>query len=213
MNQGVPDRKSANRIQKRVKQTHNLLMQAALNLFCDKGFDATTIEEITERADLGKGTFYRHFATKGEVMAALIQEAVKHLAGDIRREAGSAKSLQDLMEALLRVHGVFFVENRDEFVLLFQGRLYLKLQRDDTAGVEQPFSDYLAELQRQIARFSPAAADPRKTRRLACALAGFASGFSSFGMVGLSDQDIENCLAPLRRTFVAAASAFLAGAA
>ncbi|SCE59117.1 transcriptional regulator, TetR family [Streptomyces sp. DvalAA-43] len=44
------------------------LEQAALDLFSERGFDATTVKEIAERAGLTERTFFRHFADKREVL-------------------------------------------------------------------------------------------------------------------------------------------------
>ncbi|MFC5918312.1 TetR family transcriptional regulator [Streptomyces pulveraceus] len=44
------------------------LEQAALDLFGERGFDATTVKEIAERAGLTERTFFRHFADKREVL-------------------------------------------------------------------------------------------------------------------------------------------------
>lgn len=47
------------------------LMSAAAELFIDKGFDATTVDDIVSRAGVAKGTFYHYFATKTDVILAL----------------------------------------------------------------------------------------------------------------------------------------------
>jgi AcrR family transcriptional regulator len=44
------------------------LQQAALSLYAERGFDATTVAEIAERAGLTKRTFFRYFADKREVL-------------------------------------------------------------------------------------------------------------------------------------------------
>ncbi|MDR1387168.1 MAG: TetR/AcrR family transcriptional regulator [Propionibacteriaceae bacterium] len=46
------------------------LLAAALQLFAERGYDATTVAEIAERAGLTKATFFRHFPDKREVLAA-----------------------------------------------------------------------------------------------------------------------------------------------
>ncbi|WP_030908137.1 TetR/AcrR family transcriptional regulator [Streptomyces sp. NRRL F-5126] len=46
------------------------LVSAALHLFSEQGYDATTVSEITQRAGLTKSTFFRHFPDKREVLAA-----------------------------------------------------------------------------------------------------------------------------------------------
>ena len=45
---------------------------AAMELFSCKGFDQTTVEEITRAADVGKGTFFNYFPTKEHVLGYLI---------------------------------------------------------------------------------------------------------------------------------------------
>ncbi|MBN1868442.1 helix-turn-helix transcriptional regulator [Candidatus Sumerlaeota bacterium] len=188
-------------------------MQAALALFSEKGVDATTIEEITEAADLGKGTLYRHFTSKDELMAALIEDAVDRLVVGIRGKGEPRGNLQETLERLLDTHLGFFRENRDEFILLFQGRLFLKLERDEDGAIEEPFNLYLREIGKQIAPFVPQPIDPLKVRRLACAVAGFVSGFLSFAMIDMAPGEIEKSMVPLRAAMVSAARSFLGDAA
>jgi AcrR family transcriptional regulator len=55
------------------------LLEAAFSLFCEHGYDDTTVAEIAERAGLTERTFYRHFADKREVLfwgAPRLQERV-----------------------------------------------------------------------------------------------------------------------------------------
>jgi AcrR family transcriptional regulator len=47
------------------------LMNSAERLFLEKGAEPTTIEEITQGADVAKGTFYLHFSSKADVLEAL----------------------------------------------------------------------------------------------------------------------------------------------
>lgn len=49
------------------------LMNAALDLFATKGFEATTVNEIVEKAKVAKGTFYNYFTSKTEILQALRQ--------------------------------------------------------------------------------------------------------------------------------------------
>ena len=58
------------RRERRRVETHERLFRAALKLFAEKGFAATTVEDITETADVGKGTFFNYFPSKEHVLAA-----------------------------------------------------------------------------------------------------------------------------------------------
>jgi AcrR family transcriptional regulator len=61
-------RSPSSRVQKRMGETRERLVKAALELFAERGFEATTVAEITRRADVGKGTFFTHFPSKEAVI-------------------------------------------------------------------------------------------------------------------------------------------------
>ena len=50
------------------RQTRVAIEDAAIALFVEQGYEATTVEEITERADVSTTTFFRYFPSKAEVL-------------------------------------------------------------------------------------------------------------------------------------------------
>jgi AcrR family transcriptional regulator len=58
------------RRQRRSEETRERLFRAALKLFADKGFAETTVEDITNVADVGKGTFFNYFPSKEHILIA-----------------------------------------------------------------------------------------------------------------------------------------------
>jgi AcrR family transcriptional regulator len=60
--------KYARRVARWQPDARGRLEQAALTLYGERGFDATTVAEIAERAGLTKRTFFRYFADKREVL-------------------------------------------------------------------------------------------------------------------------------------------------
>ena len=60
-------------------QTRHLLMQTTMQLVLEKGFASVSIQDITDRADLGRGTFYIHFKDKDEVVWTAFQELFQGL--------------------------------------------------------------------------------------------------------------------------------------
>lgn len=62
--------KPADRRSRRQAEIRERLVRSALRLFAERGFTATTVEEITNLADVGKGTFFNYFPSKEHVFAA-----------------------------------------------------------------------------------------------------------------------------------------------
>ena len=69
----------APRPSRRARRSANIrerLFRAALQLFAERGYQKTTVEDITEVADVGKGTFFNYFPTKEHVLATYGEERV-----------------------------------------------------------------------------------------------------------------------------------------
>jgi len=199
----------ANRASRRALRSRQRLMQAALALFSEKGIEGTSINDITERADLGKGTFYRHFKTKEEIAVALVEEAVDRLLERIEAVVQAPSTLEEMVAHLVQAHATFFMERQEEFLLLFQGRLLLKLQRGASEELERPYLKYLEAIENKVSPYVSQPTDATRIRRFACALAGFVSGFFSFAMIGMKPEEMETSLGPMRSAFVATSSKFL----
>ncbi len=202
------DSRPATRSDKRTMKTRRKLLDAALHSFCDYGVDATTIEDITQKADLGKGTFYRHFSDKAEITAVLVTEAIDKLIDKIQSMT-DPRSIEDILDHIINVHYRFFLNHNEEFILLFQGRLFLKLDRLISNQLEEPFNRYLELLETILSPHVPEKVDIVRIRRFACAVAGFVFGFFSFAMIGMDADEIETSIKPLRQSFVKSLYSFL----
>lgn len=77
------------RRERRKAETYERLMRAALRLFAEHGLAATTVEQITEAADVGKGTFFNYFPTKEHVLMAFGDSRIKKIQA-AREEARAA---------------------------------------------------------------------------------------------------------------------------
>jgi AcrR family transcriptional regulator len=56
------------KISKTAQRTKIAIMDSALALFNERGFDSVTVEEITNRAGVAKGSFYTYFSTKSDII-------------------------------------------------------------------------------------------------------------------------------------------------
>jgi AcrR family transcriptional regulator len=64
------------RVAKKHDVRRNEILTAAETLFVTKGYEKTTINDILERVEIGKGTFYHYFQSKEEVMNAVIDRTI-----------------------------------------------------------------------------------------------------------------------------------------
>ncbi len=65
-----------NRRERRRLETRERIYRAALQIFAERGYLETTVEDITEAADVGKGTFFNYFPTKEHVLATYGEQRV-----------------------------------------------------------------------------------------------------------------------------------------
>src|SRR5712692_9638686 len=64
---------------RRVKRTQQMLARALIALTLEKGYEAVTIRDITERADIGYAPFFRHYHAKDELLQAVLDVVLAEL--------------------------------------------------------------------------------------------------------------------------------------
>jgi AcrR family transcriptional regulator len=87
------------------KQRREQLIDVGRKLFADKGFEATTVEEIAAKADVSKPLVYEHFGGKEGLYAVVVDREIAALlggiAGALSAELGSRETLERAAGALL----------------------------------------------------------------------------------------------------------------
>src|SRR5436190_23898756 len=63
---------------RRIQRTRQLLQQAFMEVVREKGFTATSIQDIAERANVSRGTFYLHYTDKYMLLDTFIREHFQH---------------------------------------------------------------------------------------------------------------------------------------
>jgi len=89
------------------------LVVAAVDLFTEQGYDATTVAQIAERAGTTKSTFFRHFPDKRELLAAGQQTLSRLLAEGIAEAPEGASPLQAVAAGLVRASSAMGAMNRE----------------------------------------------------------------------------------------------------
>jgi len=91
-----------NRRERRRTQTRERIFRAALKLFAERGFLATAVEDITEAADVGKGTFFNYFPTKEHIFEALGELQLTKLETFANRVDSRDLSIRQLLRGAAR---------------------------------------------------------------------------------------------------------------
>src|SRR5258708_19431282 len=67
----------------RVRSTQKVLREALIELIEERGFDALTIGELTERAMVSRAAFYRNYQDKYDLVEQIFEEAMSALLGAV----------------------------------------------------------------------------------------------------------------------------------
>ena len=97
----VPSISTSNRRERRSVELRERLFRAALDLFAKKGFSETTVEDITNAADVGKGTFFNYFPSKEHILLAFGEMQLEQLQNAIEE----ARRTNEPMHVFLRSLG------------------------------------------------------------------------------------------------------------
>jgi len=76
MTHNLPPPPSDRKIDRRIQRTRLALRKAFVELVAEKGFDSISVEEITQRADTGRATFYLHYKDKDDILLDEFSEKV-----------------------------------------------------------------------------------------------------------------------------------------
>ena len=101
-------------------QTREKILAAALEVFSSRGFHGATVDEVAERARLGKGTVYRHFSSKRELFSELIRSKVAELEEAVTGAIDPRADVLETIETYLRIYFGFFDRNRNLYKVLIQ---------------------------------------------------------------------------------------------
>lgn len=96
-----------------MNKTKRKIFETSMKLFADKGYDATSIEEITATVGVAKGTLYYHFSSKEEIFNFLVDEGVKLLKNSISIKTDKMTNSLDKIRAivLIQIKILFKYEN------------------------------------------------------------------------------------------------------
>jgi AcrR family transcriptional regulator len=89
------------RRERRAAETRIRLFHCALELFAERGLANVTVEDITEAADVGKGTFFNYFASKEHVLGVMAEIQVGKVKEAAARATASKEPIQSVLHHLM----------------------------------------------------------------------------------------------------------------
>jgi AcrR family transcriptional regulator len=145
--------------QERSLDTRRKLVRAAARLWSEKGYDATTVEEICAAAGVGRTTYYLYFESKERLLVELTLATARGVAADVEEESGTG-TLDERLRA--------FVDGLVRRMESVPKSLAALVMRHVAAGAVQPrpptddavlFDDILADILRDAQRRGEVRAD------------------------------------------------------
>jgi len=94
-------------------EKRQIILQAAIKVFSERGFEKATVDEIAERAGIAKGTVYYHFASKKQLFLALIEDGVDRMDQVLRAETTGCNTLKEVLTRVIAVEIDFVKEYKD----------------------------------------------------------------------------------------------------
>ena len=101
-----------------MNKTKRKIFETSMKLFAEKGYDATSIEDITETVGVAKGTLYYHFTSKEEIFDFLVEEGIKLLQNSIDIKTAKFPNYIDKLKAIVMIQIKIVVKYEDLITIL-----------------------------------------------------------------------------------------------
>lgn len=157
---------------RRISRTRRQLRNSLMTLILERGYNAVTIEDITEQADLGRTTFYLHYRDKEE----LLLESLEAIAEDLKAQVEQLADLK-MEDAHMRTNPVAVVfrhvaENQDLYHVILKGEGGSKVASRIRDIIEEAAVDFFTR------RMSGFMAEPAEVPK------GVVAGYFASAMMG-----------------------------
>lgn len=107
------------RTDRRVQRTRKLLRESLLALILKEGYDAISIQDITDKANLGRATFYLHFKDKDELLLDVMDQLIADFFNEVPQLSEEQWRLEDT-KALNKIFN-FAADHYDLYRILIMG--------------------------------------------------------------------------------------------
>ena len=96
----------------KAEETGKRILDSALDLFREKGFDATTMRDIAQKAEVATGAAYYYYPSKDAIVADFYERSCAEMQPRIEAALAGAKGLENRLRELIAVKLAYFTPNR-----------------------------------------------------------------------------------------------------
>lgn len=106
-----------------MNKTKRKIFETSMDLFAKKGYEATSIEEITSVVGVAKGTLYYHFSSKEEIFYFLIEEGMKLLKNSIDIKTSKMENSLDKLKAIVLIQ-IKIIVKYENFISMLLSQIW-----------------------------------------------------------------------------------------
>lgn len=128
-----------------MNKTKRKIFETAIKLFAEKGYEATSIEEITSVVGVAKGTLYYHFSSKEEIFNYLVVEGMKLLQNSILIKTEKLDNSIDKLKAIILIQ-VKVLCKYDKFIIFLLTQIWGAEARNNK--FREYVFDYIKEIEK-----------------------------------------------------------------
>lgn len=142
--------------QNRSERTRREIMNAAVAMFCQSGYDAASVAEICERAGVSKGAFYHHFPSKQSLFLAILEDWLVGIDAQLAQARQADEPVPHSIRRMADTIGAVFQVASGQLPMFME--FMLQASRDPVVWqatiapyrrYQQRFTDLIAEGQRE----------------------------------------------------------------
>lgn len=97
-----------------------MIFEAAIDIFCERGFEKATMDDIATKANVAKGTIYYHFKSKEELFVFLVEEGTNLLREHVLERLSDQMTPTDKIRAIIHEQLTFFKDYRDLCIIILR---------------------------------------------------------------------------------------------
>lgn len=116
---------SSIREQNKIKK-RKCILDAAIKLFSEKGFEQTSIEELAKEAGIGKGTVYSYFQTKRDIVKAFCDDLLEYTRNELAVRTNPETSLTEQLMIIFMADFKYVSENKEFSRVFLQEKVFPK---------------------------------------------------------------------------------------